>query len=406
MRIYKKKKVGYGWWVSLAGGFNMVISSGPTFQASSTLFRAIEDEFGWSRAMVSGVASFGRFGGALLGPLEGWLCDKFGPGKMVRIGLILGGIGLLLFSKIDNPIQYYITFFILSLGFSIGGFVPSIVSVNLWMNKFKATGMAMVIGGSSLSGLLVPLIIWGITTYGWRPTFFFVGIISIIFAPILSKIIGKKPPKNIEETEINKTKIYKNKDFTVSEAIKTKAFWSLSISHALVNFSVGAMSAHIFLHLTDVNGVNLSPQQSGLVMSLTAISAFSFQILGGTLGDKLNKRLLLPLFILTQGIALVIIMNAENILIACIFSVVWGIGFGSRTPIFHAIRGEYFGKKHFGTISGLSAFPMALSMMISPVIVGLSYDKTGSYESSFLIMISLCIIACVTILFAKNPNNI
>ena len=117
MRIFRKKKVGYGWWVSLAGGFNMVISSGPTFQASSTLFRAIEDEFGWSRAMVSGVASFGRFGGALLGPLEGWLCDKFGPGKMVLIGLILGGIGLLLFSKIDNPIEYYITFFILSLGF-------------------------------------------------------------------------------------------------------------------------------------------------------------------------------------------------------------------------------------------------------------------------------------------------
>ena len=67
----------------------MVISSGPTFQASSTLFRAIEDEFGWSRALVSGVASFGRFGGALLGPLEGWLTDKFGSGIMVLIGFLL-----------------------------------------------------------------------------------------------------------------------------------------------------------------------------------------------------------------------------------------------------------------------------------------------------------------------------
>ena len=49
----------------------MLVSSGPTFQAASTLFRAIEDEFGWSRAIVTGVASFGRFGGALLGPVEG-----------------------------------------------------------------------------------------------------------------------------------------------------------------------------------------------------------------------------------------------------------------------------------------------------------------------------------------------
>ncbi len=70
-----KKKVFYGWWVSLAGGANMILSSGPTFQVTSTLFRAVEDEFGWSRALVSGVASFGRFGGALLGPLEGWMTD-------------------------------------------------------------------------------------------------------------------------------------------------------------------------------------------------------------------------------------------------------------------------------------------------------------------------------------------
>ncbi len=43
--------------MSLAGAANMIVSSGPTFQAASTLFRAIEDEFGWSRAVVTGVAS-------------------------------------------------------------------------------------------------------------------------------------------------------------------------------------------------------------------------------------------------------------------------------------------------------------------------------------------------------------
>ena len=51
-------RVYHGWWVSLGGAFNMVLSSGPTYQASSVLFKAIEDEFGWSRALISGVASF------------------------------------------------------------------------------------------------------------------------------------------------------------------------------------------------------------------------------------------------------------------------------------------------------------------------------------------------------------
>ena len=75
----------------------MVLSSGPTYQASSVLFKAIEDEFGWSRALISGVASFGRFGGAMLGPVEGFLTDRFGSGKMVLVGFTMGGIGLIFF---------------------------------------------------------------------------------------------------------------------------------------------------------------------------------------------------------------------------------------------------------------------------------------------------------------------
>ena len=92
-------RVYHGWWVSLAGAFNMVLSSGPTYQASSVLFKAIEDEFGWSRALISGVASFGRFGGAMLGPVEGFLTDRFGSGKMVLVGFTMGGVGLIAFSR-------------------------------------------------------------------------------------------------------------------------------------------------------------------------------------------------------------------------------------------------------------------------------------------------------------------
>ena len=175
----RTKKVFYGWWVSLAGAANMFVSSGPTFQAASTLFRAIEDEFGWSRAIVTGVASFGRFGGALLGPIEGWMTDKFGTGKMVLLGFTLGGLGLIFYSQLQGPVQYYLTYFVISLGFSIGGFVPSMAAVNAWMPHRRATAMSIVIGGSSLSALLLPAIVWGITTHGWRETTLVMGIISL-----------------------------------------------------------------------------------------------------------------------------------------------------------------------------------------------------------------------------------
>ena len=83
----KIKKIYYGWWISIAGGLNTAISSIPTFTGGSIIFKAIEEEFNWSRAIVSGVASFGRFGGALLGPLEGYLTDRFGAVSYTHLTL-------------------------------------------------------------------------------------------------------------------------------------------------------------------------------------------------------------------------------------------------------------------------------------------------------------------------------
>ena len=88
-----------------------------------------------------------------------------------------------------------------------------------------------------------------------------------------------------------------------------------------------------------------------------------------------------------------------------LFSVIWGVGFGMRTPTFHAMRGDFFGGKHYGTILGINAFPMGIGMMIAPVIVGYLYDTYDTYYFSFLVMAALCILSCILISIIKNPKN-
>ena len=114
---------------------------------------------------------------------------------MVFLGFIIAGFGLILFSIIKSPMQYYISFFLISLGFSIGGFTPSITAVNSWMINKKATAMSIVIGGSTLGGLSAPLLVWGMGNMGWRPTMLIFGLITLILGPITAVILNKKPPK-------------------------------------------------------------------------------------------------------------------------------------------------------------------------------------------------------------------
>ena len=408
-------KIFYGWWVSIAGAANMLVSSGPTFQAASTLFRAIEDEFGWSRAVVTGVASFGRFGGALLGPVEGWMTDKFGTGKMVLIGFTLGGFGLIFYSQLQGPIQYYVAYFIISMGFSIGGFVPSMAAVNAWMPHRRATAMSIVIGGSSLGGLLVPAIVWGISNHGWRETTLVIGLVSLACGPPLAYISGKRAPTYEEiDTEIvnssasidqEKPSSIAQHDFTAKEALRTRGFWGLAITHMLTNLSVGTISAHVYFQLTDKNSVNLSDAAAATVIPIMAVTSFTFQMLGGFTGDKVNKRFLLPPLLITQAASLVILAQATNYVGALVFAVLWGLGFGGRTPMLHALRGEFFGRKHFGVILGMSAFPMAVGMMITPVIVGWVFDRTGTYEISLYALAVACLGGTITILLTTKPDK-
>ena len=173
----------------------------------------------------------------------------------------------------------------------------------------------------------------------------------------------------------------------------------------MTNLSVGAISSHIYFQLTDNNGVDLSDTSAATIMPIMALASFSFQILGGVAGDRISIRTMLPILILLQGSALILLAEATTYWSALMFALLWGFGFGARTPLMHALRGEYFGRKHFGTILGMSAFPMGIGMMITPWAIGRVHDTTGTYVNSLYALAAFCALAAMIILFATKPST-
>ena len=203
LRSRSPRRVYFGWWVSVAGAFNMVFSAGPTFQATSVLFKAIEDEFGWSRTLISGGGDvWTGWGRRCWGRWRvGWWI-RLGQGRWCLIGFTLGGAGLIFFSQINGPVQCYLAFLLLSLGFSSGGFVPSLTAANAWMIRRRALGMSIVEGGVSVGGLMVPLVVWGIGEFGWRPTVLVMGIVAILVGPMIAWVVGKRPTADQLATQV------------------------------------------------------------------------------------------------------------------------------------------------------------------------------------------------------------
>ncbi len=389
--------------MTAAATANQTIISTPTHQGSSTIFAAVEKEFDWNRTTTAGAASFGSAVGTVMGPFLGMLTDRIGPGRMVLVGMLLAGVGLIAFSRMNGPVQYYLFWLMVSAGISIGGFTPSIAAVNSWMSHKRATAMSIVLAGSSIGGLAVPLMAWGILAFGWRPTVVVAGIVILVSGPVIARILWRRPPgfggrakPGAAHTPVPGEQF----DFTPREALRTRAFWAISIAHTLANLSVAVVQSQVVLHL-DASGISLT--KAAAVIPVMAATAFVFQLVGGYVGDKMDKRYPAAVSLVIHGGSVLLLAFTVTFPMAMVFAVLWGVGFGMRTPVLHAMRGDYFGRRHYATIMSLSAVPMALGMTLAPVIAGRVFDLQGTYKWVFVSLSAACVVAAWVILYAKRP---
>ena len=87
-----------------------------------------------------------------------------------------------------------------------------------------------------------------------------------------------------------------------------------------------------------------------------------------------------------------------------LFAVLFGIGFGGRTPLTTAIRGEYFGRASFGKILGISTLPMNAMLLAAGPLAGYMRDRFGDYDAAFLTLAALNGLGAVLFLISRKPR--
>src|SRR3990172_2674305 len=145
-----RDRVFYGWWI-VAAGFGLEALIGAlVFHAYGAYVVLLREEFGWSKTMLSAAFSMARAESGILGPVQGWLTDRFGPKALIRVGMVIFGLGFILFSQINSPLTFFLTFFLIALGSSLGGYLPLRVAVLARFRRprslalsLSATGMAV-----------------------------------------------------------------------------------------------------------------------------------------------------------------------------------------------------------------------------------------------------------------------
>lgn len=399
----------YGWYIVLAAcGIQWL--PGVLFMQSFGAYTAlIQAEMGWSKAVLAGAFALTRVESGLLGPFQGWLADRYGPRIILTIGLGLFGVGFILFGFIDTVLTYYLAFAVIAIGSSLGGFQTLMVSIVSWFDRYRARAVAVSQLGYSIGGLCVPLIIIALTQFGWRATAIASGIAVILIGIPLAQIVRHRPPPDVEpdgtkvqDADDDAPQSDGVRDFTAREAMRTRAFWFISLGHALALLTVSTVMVHLILHLTE--SLEFTSPAAGLVVALMTAFQMIGQILGGFLGDRFNKRFVCVGCMLGHATGFFLLAYADSLAMVIAFAVLHGLGWGVRGPLMVAFRADYFGPGSFGTIMGFSSLIVMFGMSGGPIIAGLMADASGSYESSFALLASGSLLGAIFFWAAKRPD--
>jgi MFS family permease len=403
----------YGWRIVAAGAVVQALHSGLLMQAFANYSVLLVAEFGWSKSMISAAFAMTRAESGLLGPFQGWMIDRFGPRAVMRVGTVLFGVGFIAFSTIQSPVQFFGFYLLMAVGSSLGGFLSITTAIVNWFERRRASALSLSQAGFAVGGLMTPLIAFSLVQFGWRETAFASGVIILAVGLPLSQLMhhrpsaigeyvdGIAPEERARLAEANGHEDREEFSFSAREALRTPAFWLISLGHASALLVVGAVMLHLSLHLTE--SLDFTLQQASFVGGALPLMQLIGQLGGGFLGDRFNKRTIIVICMGGHMLGLLLLAHAVNVWMVIAFIPLHGLAWGARGPLMQAIRADYFGPRSYGTIMGFSSMIVMSGMIAGPLLAGIMADVTGSYELALTILAVLAGLGSIFFWLATPP---
>ena len=406
-------KMFYGWKMVMAASGLQIIQAMMLHQAFGAYVAVLAVEQGWSKTALSGASAMLSVEAAILGPLIGWFLDRFGAQGVIKIGVLMFGVGFMFMSQIETLTGFYVAVAVIAIGASMAGYFPLNVAVIQWFEKKRARALSFVGLGFALGGVFVPIIAASIEYFGWRETAMGSGIVAILVGYPLACIFRRRPEDFGEVVDgiasntdvVKKTESAQTTpepDFTAAQAIRTKAFWLLAAGHGIALIVVMAVNTHAINHMRISLDYTIA-QASFFIMLMTMFQVAGV-LLGGYLGDKFEKRLVAAGCMVLHATGLFILTYAQGALELVFFAAAHGLAWGLRGPFMQAIRADYFGRRAIGMILGLSAMITAFGQSIGPLLAGILGDATGNYVLGFNVLSILALFGAYVFWLAKRPK--
>jgi len=411
----KRPRVFYGWWIVGATMLVGLYVGGIIVYGFTAIFEPIIDEFGWSYATVSFAASLRGAETGLLEPIVGRFVDRWGSKPIIFVGGLFTAGGLFMLSHTTSLAMFYGSFILLAVGMSACGTTSLVTGVANWFRRRLGLATGMALCGFGLGGLVLPAVVALIAHYGWRTTYDMLAVGALILLLPISFVFRHRPedygylPDGRQpdvmpsgRTRATVAPSTTTEPFlTAREALKTRAFWLLTLAFTVLLAANITVVTHIMPYL---DSIGISRVNAGIIATAVPLLSIGGRLGLGALGDRMSRTwvTIAAFWMMGLGLLCFAAMPALGQPALYAFLLFFGVGYGGIVALRPAMTREYFGRGRFGSIFGLVMGITAIGGIVGPPLTGRLFDTIGDYRPAWLVFGSMALTAACLVYISKR----
>jgi len=380
----------YGWRVVLAASLGVMGGFGSLFVYTFSVFvKPLAVEFGWSREAISAGFAVAAVTLGVVSPLLGQWMDGFGPRRIILICVTVFSCGIGSLSLLRGQVwQLYATCFVLGVVGNGAAHLSYSRAISGWFQKRLGLALAMVMVGAGLGAMILPVFAQLlISRFGWRTAYGALGGLALLLGLPLSWRYVRERPKQTKPAASAKPA---GSGKSWQEGMSSGAFWIIVATLFIGSIAMNGAITQMVALLTDRR---IGAREAALCASLLGGASVAGRVTAGWLLDRFFGSRVAFVFTLVSAGGLFLLARTITFSEGALAAWLIGVGVGGEAAITPYLLSRYFGLRSFATLYGVTWTFYAVAGAAGPILLGRSYDLTGSYASLLRMLAVLMVLA-------------
>lgn len=341
----------------------------------------------------------------IFSPVFGLMADKLNMRFILTVFPTLLFVGTFLMAYSSSITNASLFWALAGLGCA-ASWSPVVTLVQRWVSdRHRGLALAFTDMGSA-TGIMawswaMPYIV---EAFSWRVGWMSLAIVALIATILNFILIRDKPPDKsgvVQNTARNK--ITEPIRTTYFKLLHNGKFWLIALSYMLIAFSI--LIPYTFLPTYAIQTLGMPYQTAKWFIVIIAAAGITGKLWLGHLSDTIGRIKIMMLCDVLIAVGGAGMAYSHDFPMLCLFSVIFGCGYGALWPVYAAVAADYFPRAYSGRIIGLWTLYNGLGSIVAPPLAGWTIDTTGIFIWAFLLTTISAVISMLLLLPLLNTPS-